>query len=357
MRFKNLKKVVCAGLAATMIFTAPTAGLAAGSDSTNEKLAQIELDTYGSERTGAILSRLGQLEKAYSGQNMRGNMNARIDAIYNIIYNNDAAPGFLAKMNALEWNIRHEVGGKSVAGRLGELESETFGEVKQGTFNERIKNLSRETFGSEEIPMAEMQIPGDKIIKVELAEDVNSRELQVGDTISIKVAKNVIIDGNLVLAKGLPGEGTVTEIKNPKAFGRNAKMTVDFHTIRGIDGREIPTYTGEESKKEMKRLRMAGGASLVGIIIMGPLGAVAGVFVKGKNVDLPAGTEVLIQTKGASNVYALQSSEMLQIEEEDDEEEIGKNLAHGKPVAEGEDGVNYLDDEEPEEETESEDEE
>ncbi len=320
---KNLKKIICAGLAATMIFSSPTISFAAG-DSVNEKIAQIEIDTYGEEQNGSILNRLSQLEKNYTGKNMRGNMNARIDAIYDIIYNNDAAPGVLAKLNALEWNSKHEVGSEGVGIRLDSLERSVLGEIKQGTFNERIKNLALETFGSEEIPMVETQIPSDTMLKVVLTKDLNSKELDVGDTIEIKVAENLIIGGKLVLAKGLPGEGTVKNVKDAKSFGRNAKLEIDFNKLKSLDGRNIEIYNGEKSKEEMKRLKMAGGASLVGIAVLGPLGAVAGVFVKGKNIEVPAGTEILVEIRKNTTVYALQNSDKLEIADENensDEEE------------------------------------
>ena len=102
------KKIFCGALAASMIFSASTF-CSAAPESANAKLAKIETDTYGSEQSGAILDRISRLEKSYSGQNMNGNMNARIDAIYDILYNNDVEPGVLAKINALEWNFNHEV--------------------------------------------------------------------------------------------------------------------------------------------------------------------------------------------------------------------------------------------------------
>ena len=67
----SLKKVFCGALAATMIFSASV--FAAPEDSANAKLAKIEIDTYGTEQSGAILDRISRLEKSYSGQNMTGN--------------------------------------------------------------------------------------------------------------------------------------------------------------------------------------------------------------------------------------------------------------------------------------------
>lgn len=76
------KKFFYGALAASLIFSASIFGNVAAEESANAKLARIEIDTYGAEQSGAILDRISTLEKSYSGQNMSGNMNARIEAIY-----------------------------------------------------------------------------------------------------------------------------------------------------------------------------------------------------------------------------------------------------------------------------------
>ena len=43
----------------------------------------------------------------------------------------------------------------------------------------------------------------------------------------------------------------------------------------------------------------AVGASAIGALALGPIGLVGGFFVKGKDVDIPAGTELYIQTSEA----------------------------------------------------------
>ena len=58
----------------------------------------------------------------------------------------------------------------------------------------------------------------------------------------------------------------------------------------------------------MQHLAMAAGASLAGIAVLGPLGIVAGAFVHGKNIDLPAGTELYIQTQSDTTVYGVQTT-------------------------------------------------
>ena len=67
----------------------------------------------------------------------------------------------------------------------------------------------------------------------------------------------------------------------------------------------VDAYVGEEAKEEMKQYAMAAGASLAGILILGPIGVIGGAFVKGKDIDLPAGTEMYIETTADTTLYGV----------------------------------------------------
>ena len=272
-------------------------------ESANEKLLQIERDTYGNEQIGAILDRLNKLEKDFTGRNMQGNMNARIDAIYNILYNDTGEPSIIAKVNALEWNINHEVQVGGIDKRLSALENTILGKAESGTFINRIRELSKNSFGMENIPMLEMQIPANILIKVALSEDIGSKTLQVGDVVKFIVAEDVFQDDKLIFAKGLEGFGTVMNVRKAKGWiGMNGKVEIDFNKIRCLDGRTIDIFVGDESKNIMAENKMIEGASLVGMNLNSNLDKA---LVRGKNLNITAGTEFYIQTKNSTAVYAL----------------------------------------------------
>lgn len=286
-----------------IIFCVPLTSFAA--DSATEKLIQMELDTYGAEQTGAILNRINRLEKDYYGKNMQGNMNVRIDSIYENLYGNSGAPSILAQINAIEWNAYNEVSGENIISRLNKLESEISGKTSNETLTKRIKNLSRSSFGNEKIPLVEMQVPRDLLIKVELAGNVSSRTLQEGDLVDIKVAENVFIDGKLIFAKGLRGKGRVEKVRKAKGWiAQNGKIHIDFYTLNCIDGKNIGVYVGEESKREMSTQDMVDGAGLVGINLNDDWNKF---MVHGKNVEIFSGTKLYIQTEKSVRLYGLQS--------------------------------------------------
>ncbi|MBR2214824.1 MAG: hypothetical protein IJ849_03575 [Selenomonadaceae bacterium] len=304
-----LKKKILAMLT-SLTLTASSFGLAGAAvpNTVNEKLALIESDTYGSEQTGALLERLNKLEADYDGTHRRGSMMARVDAIYSEIYSNDVAPSLLAQLNAIEWNLDHEVSMKAVEDRLTDMEMAIQGKTGEGTYRERIAFLAENSFGETELPLQQTEVPANTLIKIALVTPINAKNLKVGDVIKYKVTRDVMIDGVLVFAKGEPGEGKVTKVSQARNFGRNAEVNVEFERTKSIDGTEVSTFVGEEAKTEMKNMAYAAGASLAGMALLGPIGIIGGAFVNGKNVDLPEGTEVYIQTKNQEVLYGVPTS-------------------------------------------------
>ena len=95
------RKVMSLLLTAVLFVSSMTMAAAAAPDTVQGKLSMIEKDTYGTEQTGAVLERINKLETDYNGSHMAGSMMARVDAIYDQLYSNGAAPSLpLWDMNA-----------------------------------------------------------------------------------------------------------------------------------------------------------------------------------------------------------------------------------------------------------------
>ena len=211
----------------------------------------------------------------------------------------------MAQLNAVEWSIEHQVSMKPVQQRITEMETTIQGKTGEGTYRQRIAKLSSYAFGSNTLPLTQVSVPANTLIKISLVTPVNAKNLKVGDTIQYKVAEDVVENGMLLFAKGEPGTGTVTKVKQARNFGRDAEVVIDFKSTKAMDGTNVDTFVGAEAKKQMETLAMAAGASLAGIVLLGPIGVVAGIFVNGKNIDLPAGTELYIQTKADTTLYGV----------------------------------------------------
>ena len=286
------KKAMSAFVSLTFLVSTMSPAVAATPETVQAKLEQCEEDTYGQPQTGAIMERINKLEKDYDGTHRTGSMMARTNAIYDSLYVNGASPSILAELNGIEWTIRHEVSATPV-------------QEREGTYTKRIRALADFAFGANQLPIEQTSVAANTLVKVALAEEVTSKNVKKGDTVHFTVADDVIVDGRLIFAKGEPGTAVVEKVQQARNFGRNAKLELTDYKVKSMDGTIVDAYVGEEAKEEMKQYAMAAGASLAGIIILGPIGVIGGAFVKGKDIDLPAGTEMYIETQGDTMLYGV----------------------------------------------------
>ena len=189
--------------------------------------------------------------------------------------------------------------------RVTDMETEVSGKTSEGTYNARIRKLADFAFGANALPIELTTVTGNTLVKIALTDEVTSKNVKKGDTVCFQVAEDVIVDGRLVFAKGEPGTAVVAKVQQARNFGRNAKLELTDYRVKSMDGTLVDCYVGAEAENEMKQYAMAAGASLAGIIILGPIGVIGGAFVKGKDIDLPVGTEMFIQTKADTSLYGV----------------------------------------------------
>jgi|GEM_PF-6878095 len=137
------------------------------------------------------------------------------------------------------------------------------------------------------------------VFKVVLNEPINTKSNVVGDAISFTVVDDVKVGNALVIASGTTGEGQISALKKGRSFGRNGSLDISFDEISAVDGTTFSAIQGAEAKEQTKTSLKAAGASVAGVAVLGPVGLVGGFFVKGKDVDLPSGTEIYVQPTAA----------------------------------------------------------
>ncbi len=303
-----MKRLFRIMLTALLIFQSVGVALAAVPTTMQEKLAATEKAAYGQPQTGALLDRLSKLEKDFSSSNPKESVMNRVDALYSLMLLNETGPSLVTQMNAVEWAITRQISMESIQKRISDMEITMQGKPTEGSYRTRIDTLAGYAFGSKEIPLSAGKVPANTLVRILTVTPINAKNLKAGDLIEFQAAEDVIEGGRLLFAKGAPGIGVVKKVKQAQNFGRDAVVDIDFQSLRAIDSSEVAMLLGEESKKKMESLAMAAGASLAGIALLGPIGVITGIFVKGKNIDLPAGTELFIQTKDESALYGLSVS-------------------------------------------------
>ena len=272
----------------------------------------VEQSVYGQGQTGALLSRISRLENDFYGKTSGTNtaISDRINTLYSTMFDNSIRPSAITQMNGIEWFLSGHVSINSITDRITALETTLYGKAASGTLQKRMNDLALLAYGNSDAktPLVSTSIPADTLIKIKLVTPLNSEMTKAGDLVKFQAAEDIIYNGKLIVAAGSPGEGVVTKVKGAQNFGRNGEIDVDFQQIQSFDGTTLKTFLGDKAKMEIKNLAYAAGASVAGIALLGPIGIVGGIFVQGKDVDLPAGTEAYIQTKEETTIYAIQTN-------------------------------------------------
>lgn len=325
----SLKKVISTGLCVSLLITSSPLAFAETLNSTNttqpsvtytipdastlqSKLQVVEQSVYGQGQTGALLSRISRLENDFYGKTSGTNtaISDRINTLYSTMFDNSIRPSAITQMNGIEWFLSGHVSINSITDRITALETTLYGKAASGTLQKRMNDLALLAYGNSDAktPLVSTSIPADTLIKIKLVTPLNSETTKAGDIVKFQAAEDIIYNGKLIVAAGSPGEGVVTKVKGAQNFGRNGEIDVDFQQIQSFDGTTLKTFLGDKAKMEIKNLAYAAGASVAGIALLGPIGIVGGIFVQGKDVDLPAGTEAYIQTKEEITIYAIQTN-------------------------------------------------
>ena len=299
------KKILTAAISMCLAFPA----FAAEPATISGRMDRVDQVVYGEVKDGALLDRISSVDNLIYGKgNMTGDgLDDRVSNAYLDVVNsgNDVAPSISARTNALEYYLTDEVKREALADRIGNLEKTVFGKEKTGAIDQRSAELEKAVYGDQHFEMKEVLLPEKTVFKIAINDKVSSKTNMVGDEVTFTVREDVKVGNNLVLPKGSQGSGVITKVSQPKSFGRSGKLDISFDQVFSLDDEPIPTVLGPEAKEKLKMEAAAVGASAVGALALGPIGLVGGFFVKGKDVEIPAGTELYIQTQSSVTTKGL----------------------------------------------------
>ena len=299
------KKILTAAISMCLVLPA----FAAEPATISGRMDRVDQVVYGEVKGGSLLERISSVDNLIYGKgNMTGDgLDDRVSNAYLDVVNsgNDAAPSISARTNALEYYLTDEVKREALADRIGNLEKTVFGKEKTGAIDQRSAELEKAVYGDQHFEMKEVLLPAKTVFKIAINDKVSSKTNMVGDEVTFTVSEDVKVGNNLVLPKGSQGSGVITKVSQPKSFGRSGKLDISFDQVFSLDDEPIPTVLGPEAKEKLKMEAAAVGASGVGALALGPIGLVGGFFVKGKDVEIPAGTELYIQTQSSVTTKGL----------------------------------------------------
>ena len=130
-------------------------------------------------------------------------------------------------------------------------------------------------------------IPDGTEIAALTTESISSKTAQEDDPITFKVEDDVVIDGEVVVAKGTAVKGIVTNAKKAGFFGKGGELNVRVETTTTVDGQKLRVRAskGKEGKDKT-------GTTVALVVLFGPLGLLK----KGKNAEIKEGTKINVFT-------------------------------------------------------------
>ncbi|MBE3578055.1 MAG: hypothetical protein IMX00_10255 [Limnochordales bacterium] len=271
-------------------------------------LEGVERLLYGRPQDGALLTRLNKVEKDVYGEVKVGALITRINTVADFLsHSGETGVALGLQLNAVEWMVYQQLNSKApLLERVGALELGLLGQVQTGSVVERIQRLVQMVWPSGKLNIERVLIPPKTLVKVQILGRLDSASSRVGDSVEYRVVEDVKIGSRVAIPAGTIGKATVTEVQSAGPVGRAGRIGLDFGVIMAIDGTPVPVRIGERATQEnQSATTLAAGASMAGVLLLGPIGLVSGYFVRGKDVTIEANTQFFIEVAEETAVYAL----------------------------------------------------
>jgi hypothetical protein len=133
-------------------------------------------------------------------------------------------------------------------------------------------------------------------IKLRLAQTISSADAKVGQEVPFEVLEDVKVDDVVVLPKGATAIGTVTEANSKKSMGRGGKLNMSITYARLSDQEKVALRAVKDSKGGGHVGAMTGAMVATSLVFFPA--APLFLFVHGKDITIPQGTEITAFVQG-----------------------------------------------------------
>src|ERR1035438_7207798 len=83
-------------------------------------------------------------------------------------------------------------------------------------------------------------------VKLRLKRDISSADAQEGDTIDFEVVEEVKVGDVVVIPKGSPAVGSVTDVQAARRMGRGGKLDIQVDSVTLADGEKATLWAVKE---------------------------------------------------------------------------------------------------------------
>ena len=297
----------------------------AGSSS-RQMMEQIEKLIYGYTSQGGLIERLAKVEEDLFGRSLPGTIAERHAAILNFLdVGTDEQPSMMFKLGVAEWVVDKKIrASEPAAKRLEDIEVNLTGASRQGNpIVMRVESLLA-TLLMDPVTIQPVIIPANTTMKFRFMDELSPAKSQVGDFVRLELTNDLIVNQCLVAPAGSLLITEVREVKRPRMFGIPGEVRLAFSELKPLGPQRPPVFVGEAAQAAIRNARKtgergegavigAGAVSLAGAALLGPVGLVSGMFIRGNSIKIAAGSVTFVQTSGDFGVSAYPIPETLQV--------------------------------------------
>jgi hypothetical protein len=140
-------------------------------------------------------------------------------------------------------------------------------------------------------------------VKLRLQRTISSADAQVDDRIDFDVLEEIKVNDVVVIPKGSVAWGTVTEAQPKRRMGRAGKLAINIDAVRLANGEKAALRGVKDVKGGGHTGAMTGGMVATGLIFWPA--APFFLFMHGKDITIPKGTEITTYINGDVNLEPL----------------------------------------------------
>jgi len=129
-------------------------------------------------------------------------------------------------------------------------------------------------------------VPGGTPITVVVTNPISSSNAKAGDTFAVEAQSDVVVDGWIAIAKGAPGEGTITSVDHAGSHGHPGSLGIEMNWIYAADGEKIKLTSQNVSEEGQSKAGVSNTVTIISWATLGLGGLFAHNFVKGRDVTL-----------------------------------------------------------------------
>ena len=133
-------------------------------------------------------------------------------------------------------------------------------------------------------------------IKLRLTRNLSSADATTGERVDFEVLEDIKVKDVIVVPRGGLALATVTEAQAKRRMARGGKLDVNIDDVRLSDGEKAPLRAVKEAKGGGHTGAMTG--AMVGTAIVFFPAAPLFLFMHGKDITIPKGTEITAYVKG-----------------------------------------------------------